>query len=271
MENNNAREGNSVFQGQHAQNMSDDLPFDRVPLPSKGILYAEGSALHNCEGVEYKMMTAQEEDILASQALIKKGTVLDELLKSCLVDKRINVSEMIAGDKNAVMIGIRASGYGNEYNTEIECAACGHKYENVFDLSQLPIKRLDIEPVRHGENLFEFTLPMSGKNVKFKFLTGKDDEEISKTQAKLKKLFPDKETGMTLFLKHSIVEYDGISDKAAIARIVDKMPARDAKALRKYMNDHAPGVVMKQEVKCPACFDESEVVMPLKHTLFWPD
>ena len=60
------------------------FPTEEVTLPSKGLLYPEGSPLK--KGViEMKYMTAREEDILTNQNLIQKGTVIDKLLQSLIV------------------------------------------------------------------------------------------------------------------------------------------------------------------------------------------
>ena len=94
------RDGNSVFTAQQAQMqgfstrnvMKDDfgleVPVEAVPLPSEGKIYSADSSSHNRETIEIRAMTAKEEDILTSRALIKKGTVITELIKSCLVNSR---------------------------------------------------------------------------------------------------------------------------------------------------------------------------------------
>ena len=56
------------------------FPTEIVDLPSKGLLYPEGHPLSGGT-VELKYMTAREEDILSSANLIRKGVVIDELLK----------------------------------------------------------------------------------------------------------------------------------------------------------------------------------------------
>ena len=62
-----------------------DFPTEIVDLPSKGKLYPEGHPLSKGT-VEIKYMTAREEDILASQNLIRKGVVLDKLFESVVVE-----------------------------------------------------------------------------------------------------------------------------------------------------------------------------------------
>ena len=81
------------------------VPTELVDIPSKGKFYPEEHPLHNVETVEMRFMTAKEEDILTSQSLIRKGVVVDRLLQSLIVDKRINLDQLLIGDKNALVVG----------------------------------------------------------------------------------------------------------------------------------------------------------------------
>lgn len=247
-----------------------DVPHELVPLPSSGKCYPSDSAFHGQEVVEIRAMTAREEDILTSQALLKKGTVVTELIKSCLVDRSVNVLDLLSGDRNALMVAIRVTGYGPEYSTEIECTECNVKSPHDFNLGALPVKRLEIDPVTPGENIFEFLLPYSKKTIKFKFMTGRDEEELLATSQKQKKLGLSTDNTVTSNLLHTIVSVDGIEDRAKIAGFVKAMPARDSLALRNYIKDNEPGIVMKQDTTCNACGHSEEVSMPLGVSFLWP-
>lgn len=248
-----------------------DIPTEIVPLPSSGKVYPVGSSLHGKDSLMIRAMTTREEDILTSRALIKKGTVITELIKSCLIDKTVDVNDMIAGDRNALMVGIRITGYGSEYDAEAECPQCNHREKHAFDLSAMPLKRLEIEPVRQGENVFQFSLPVSKKVVEFKFLTGRDEEEITVTAERMKKMGGVSDNIVTSRLKYSIVSVDGKTDKALLAAFVGKMPARDSLVLRKYIDKHEPGIDMTQSITCSNCGAEEEVQVPLGVGFFWPD
>src|SRR5579863_3238360 len=175
-----------------------DVPVETVPLPSGGKVYPSQSPLHGVETVEIRSMTAREEDILTSRALLKKGTVISELIRSCLVNKSIDPTELLMGDRNALMVAIRITGYGADYDAEMQCTECDTKAARNFNLGELPIRRLAIDPVGPGLNLFEFALPLSKKVVRFKFLTGRDEEQILTMQEKQKKLaLSQTETGVT--------------------------------------------------------------------------
>ena len=62
-----------------------------------------------------KYMTAKEEDILTNQNYIEKGVVIDKLLQSLIVDKKISYNELLIGDKNALLVAARVLGYGKDY------------------------------------------------------------------------------------------------------------------------------------------------------------
>ena len=248
-----------------------EIPVETVPLPSGGRVYPATSPLHTLEVVEIRAGTAREEDILTSRALLKKGTVITELIKSCLVNKAIDVNEMLIGDRYALMVAIRITMYGPEYDSELQCGECDNKAPRNFNLGELPIRRLQIAPVAEGQNLFEFQLPVCKKVVRFKFLTGRDEEMINAAQEKQKKLaLSQNETTVTTNLLYALQAVDGIEDRAKIAGFVRMMPARDSLALRNYIKDNEPGMIMRQEVTCPSCGQAEEVSMPIGVNFLWP-
>lgn len=248
-----------------------EIPDETVPLPSCGKTYPVGFSLCDKEVVEIRSMTAREEDILTNRALMKKGTMITELIRSCLVDKSVSPDVLLVGDRNALMVAIRVTGYGAEYDAELECTACETKSTKTFDLSSLPIRRLEIEPAIEHTNLFKFQLPRSKKMISFRFLTGNDEIEISATREKQKKLGMSEASSMvTTNLLYSIVAVDGVEDRAKIASFVKSMPAQDSLALRNYIKNNEPGIIMKQEVTCETCDHAEEVSVPLGAAFFWP-
>ena len=108
-------------------------PTEFVELPSGGKNYPEGHPLHNVDSLEIRYMTAKEEDILTSRTLLKKGIAVDRMLQSLIIDKSISVDDMLTGDKNALIVAARVSGYGAEYSTSVSCPACGTSSKYTFD------------------------------------------------------------------------------------------------------------------------------------------
>jgi hypothetical protein len=248
-----------------------DIPVDLIPLPSKGSVYPRSHGFHNCETVEFRGMTVREEDILTSQALIKKGTVINELIKACLIKKDVDVTSLLSGDRNAIMIAIRASGYGQMYNPAYTCPKCENVTNVDIDLAELEIKRLELQPTIPGENMFDFTLPRSGHTVTFRFLTGADEEEIISQMTARKKRGIQSSNLISTRLKTSIVAINGNRDKTAIARFSESMLALDSSTLRQYIDDHEPGINMSFEFTCENCEHYEEVAIPMDASFFWPN
>ena len=152
-----------------------EVPVESIPIPSKGVIYDPDSSLYRREVLKIKSMTAREEDILASPAFHREGTALTHLIQSCLIDKSVSADDMITGDRVALMVGIRVTGYGPEYSASSNCQSCGTKNSFSVNLSELPIKRLNISPVSPGKNQFEFKLPVTQKKVVFKYVTSREE------------------------------------------------------------------------------------------------
>ena len=248
-----------------------EIPVESVPLPSLGVIYPQDGPLHGKETIDITPMTAKEEDILTSRAYIKNGTVLTKLIHSCVVNKQINPDDLISGDRNALLVSLRITGYGADYEIEVDCPACDAKNKSTFDLSKLKIKRLEVEPVVEGENLFEVKLPVTKRNVRVKFLTGHDEREMMIINERKEKSGLKSESAITDRLIRSIVSVENIADKNKIAIFVRNLPARDSLALRRFLDRHEPGVDMKAWMTCTSCHEESEVTLPMGASFFWPD
>lgn len=247
------------------------IPSAQVPLPSRGLVYPVDSPLYGKESVDIKGMTTQEEDILMSRALIKKGTVINELIRACLLTPGVAVNDMLAGDRNALMVAIRITGYGPEYTPIVQCPSCEQKTEYPIDLSNLDIKPLELDPVLPGQNRFSFLLPVSKKNVVFRFLTGKDEEEIANIIETKKKKGLAVDSVITTRLISCVVAIDGVEDRSVIAKQIAYLPARDSLMLRKYMEQHEPGIDMRCQFECPNCGHTEEVAVPMGASFFWPN
>ena len=247
------------------------VPTEFVPLPSFGLVYPPNSPLHNLKEIEVRYMTAIDEDILTSRSLLRSGKAIDAVLKNCILDARINPEELLSGDKNALITFLRVSGYGPEYKVEIDCPSCEETSKYEFDLSQLEMKTLDVEPIEQGENRFHIQLP-TGTHIEFKFLNSAEEKEISDAQDRIKRSTNSPvDRNVTTRLKNTIISIDGNTDSSLINQYVDTLNVRDSRALRKYMEDNTPDIDMKQEFNCPHCGHRGEVDVPISVGFFWPD
>ena len=240
------------------------FPTETVDLPSKGYFYVEGHPLSSGK-VEIKYMTAKEEDILTSQNLIQQGTVIDTLLQSLIVDKTINVNDLLIGDKNAIMVAARILGYGKQYEFEYEGV------EQEVDLSQLEPKDIDFKNLSKGVNEFAFELPNSKRKLTFKLLNGKDEIQIAAELKALERISKLKSSELTTRLKRIILSVDGKSEKEYINNFVDnEFLSRDSLPFRKHLSDISPDIDMTTKV-VDSSGKETEVTIPVTVRFFWPN
>lgn len=137
--------------------------YDFVNLPSKGKCYKSG-----IDKVKVAYLTAYDENMILSPNLYRDGTFLDYLLEAKVLDD-INVSDMLPGDRDAIVLWLRATGYGNTYPLVITDTETGKDFEVEYDLTNIKYKEFKLESDNNG--YFDFTLPVSKDVVKFKFLT----------------------------------------------------------------------------------------------------
>ena len=162
-------------------------PTEFVDLPSKGLGYEEGHPLFQKDTIEIRFMTAKDEDILSSRTLLKKGVAIERFINNIIVDKNINSAELLVGDRNAIIIAARISGYGANYETQIGCPSCGTKSNFNFDLNDQKIKEsqlseeLALTQTENGN--FITKMPYSTFKVEFKLLKGFDEAQLTKLAA----------------------------------------------------------------------------------------
>ena len=249
-------------------------PTERVDLPSKGKYYPEGHPYHNKKSVEIKYMTAKEEDILASRSLLKKGVAIDRMIKSVCVDP-VDVQSLLTGDKNALMVAARVTGYGPEYPASLSCPICGLREEVNWNLDDRPLVVADEDwckkhAVEHTPRGYKITLPKTGCRVNVRFLTGIDEDRLDKL-ANNKKKANLGESRMTDQFRLMITDVNGDSDRGLISKFSDNMPAGDSRILRKSYLELRPDIDTSILFVCPDCASESEVDMPMTAQFFWPE
>jgi hypothetical protein len=239
------------------------FPTEVVDLPSQGLLYPKDSPLSSGT-IEIKYMTAREEDILTSANLIKRGIVVEKLLEALIVDKSIKVSDLLIGDKNAVLIAARILAYGKSYEVEVE----GQKVD--VDLTQLKDKKLDENIVSEGVNEFEFDLPATKRKLTFKLLTSGDEKEIDKEVKGYEKIGDGIGYDLTTRLKHQIISIDGDTKRASINSFVDnEFLSRDSIAFRAHVVEIMPDVDMTSTLT-DVDGNEKEFTVPMTVTFLWP-
>ena len=250
-------------------------PTEFVDLPSKGRYYPEGHPLRGKEEIEIRHMTAKDEDILASETLIRKGIAVERLLQNVLVDKNIDINSLLIGDKNALVVATRITGYGEAYETQVSCPSCSRSVDQSFDLSVLSLYHAEEKDLASYEieissnGTFSLRMPVSKVFVEVRLMNGYDEEYLLKLgENKRKKKL--QETMLTDQLTRMIVSVDGDDSSMAKNQFIQHMPARDSRYLRTIYQKVVPDIDRVQEFICTSCGHAQELEVPFTVDFFWP-
>jgi hypothetical protein len=248
------------------------FPVEIVELPSRGKLYPETNPLSKGT-VELKYMTAREEDILASQNLIRKGVVLDKLFESVVVQKDVNINDIFVGDKNAILLATRVLGYGPDYNVEVTDPFTGELQKVTINLAKIQIKEVDFEKL-NSENRYDFVLPNSKAKIVFKLLTHKDETDINAELQAIQRLTKVKDAAshdVSTRLRYMILSVNGNEDRGFINKWVqNQLLARDSRALRNYVKTISPDVDLTYMFTSDITGETEALDIPFGAGFFYP-
>lgn len=152
-------------------NTNTNEAYDIIPLPSNGECYAS-----KIGRIPVSYLTAYDENLITSPNLYRDGLVIDLLLKNKIKDKTINVDNLVSGDVDAIILFLRATSYGTDFPVSVTDPKTGEKIESVIDLSEIKTKEFKLKGDENG--YFEYKLPKSGKLIKFKYLTRKEEKDL---------------------------------------------------------------------------------------------
>ncbi len=247
------------------------VPTEFVELPSQGKFYPQGHPLHGQDSIEIRQMTAKEEDMLTSRTLLKKGVALDRVIANLIVNKGIDPDSLLVGDRNAIIIATRVSGYGNIYETKVACPACGTTQEYSFDLNRANI--YDGEDARdlgvkvNDDGTFNVSLPRTGVDVQFRLLNGRDEKTFLSGMQNDRKTKAEK--NITRQIAAIVVSLNGDNSMQAKQYFIDNVPSIDSRHLRLAYRLAAPNVDLTQHFQCSECSHEQDMEMPLTAAFFW--
>jgi hypothetical protein len=224
------------------ENINPMVAYDVVQLPSQGVHYVNGK-----KSLRVAYLTAADENILMSPNLLQSDSVIDELLKRKILDKELNIEELVDEDRQAILIFLRNTAFGTEYKIDLVDPITKQAFEGVVDLSILKTKDFKLVADANGE--YEFFLNGSKKKITFKFLTNLQENELKLIKDSSKDTIAPLNTKR---LEMMIKSVDGTRDQMAIYQFIQNLPIRDSQEFKKYVSENKPGLDLIVEVIAPS-------------------
>ncbi len=236
-----------------------DLPV-LVPLPSLGLLYDKEFPLHKKESLYIKTLTVREENLFLNKTFYKDKSVYDRLISEVVIEPKLTLEEaskLVSGDKQAIIISARITGYGSVLDYEQVCPKCEIKKKQTLKLNKTKVQSFDPSLAEMvGTNLFEITTPQTQRVFTFSFPT--DFGDNSKDEA---------ETPVEFFEKH-LVGVDGTTpDPQLLREAYENLPSQDCRFLLRTIKKMKPSLFIVCSFRCQECDIEQEIDMVCNESL----
>jgi hypothetical protein len=218
-------------------------------------------------------------EILAMQdpKLLRQGKVFNQLVANCWVSTvdpgpyQFDTTQpppwptMLHSDKLVIIRDIRAMTGGPDYEFEMKCAACAHRYvwvQPLHDLKIRPMPQASIERVRNRQSFFA---DVGADKVEFRQLLNADDEQLVRLT---RDGFPATTSGFLCRLI-GVRTADGnvLSEVQEFAEWIANLDPIAFDDLEEAMDETDGGLDMSTVAVCPKCENEEGVIVPLLQSI----
>jgi hypothetical protein len=244
-----------------------DVPYDALKLPSGGLLYKNHKST-----VDVAYLNATDEDIITNPNLLQSGKFLEVLINRKLMNTKLRYRDLHVGDRNAIMLWLRSTGYGSEYNITLSDPNDPEyaEFQATVDLDKLPMKPLGAKPDENGQ--FDFVLPIGGDTIKFRLLTVGDVEDIELHLEEMDEQLVDISS---YTLKKQIVAFikkgeEIVTDVNEVNKYAERIRLGDVRHFRQYIEKIESGMDMNLTIGTPGG-GSVKTFLPLNTSFFWPD
>lgn len=148
-----------------------DVQYDMLPLPSEGQCYPDKK-----DKLPVSYLTASDENVITSPNMYRDGKILDVILRRKVLDKHVDVNKLCRGDRDALVIWLRATGYGPQFPISVRDPETGAEFETVVDLTKIRKKPFTLKGDERG--WFDYKTN-NGDELKFKFIDRYDEIMLS--------------------------------------------------------------------------------------------
>ena len=215
--------------------------------------------------------------LMQDPKLLRQGKVFNQLVASCWVTTldpgpyHFDPSQpppwttMLHCDKMIVLREIRASTGGSDYEFEMRCSSCDHRYVWVQPLRDLKTQPLPPATIQHVRNRQNFFVNLSSGRVEFRQLLNADDEQLVRLT---RDGYPPATAGfLCRILQVQTPDELVLSDLPEIDVWLKALDPIDFDALEDAMDATDGGLDLRTQAECPKCSTQEAVIVPLLQSI----
>jgi hypothetical protein len=251
----NAQLANNLID--QALSVEPEQPVAEIAQPSENLVSLPGGLIFAGElmrTAEVRELNGRDEEVIAksagspriwntilSRAVVTVGTkpATEELLDS-----------MLAGDRDALLLGICRATFGNEAELSGWCESCREVKPVVVDLNSDIKTKILVDPVEDRT----FTVKNRGHEFRVTLPTGTTSKELANNPEL------NYAESLTLLLKNTVLEIDGKTVYSPMQ--IQNLSITDRRAISEALAERNPGPQLTETTApCPKC--GGEVVIPI--------
>lgn len=234
--------------------MDKDNGFEYIDLPSKGECYPATSPLRNGK-IAVGYLTASDEDIICNPKIYEEGDLVDIIIDRRIIDKSIDSSMLCMGDRDAITLWLRRTGYGNEFPVYIRTHdEQSSQWETTIDLSKVINRDFQLSGDENGHFMYFME---NGDMLKYRFLSAKEVNSVYQDT-------DDDKTTIIEMLKAITVSINGNNNKIYISQYINGMNDEDAMLYITYVHAYAPSIENHVNVDIPKEYGGGKTVIKLQ-------
>lgn len=236
----------------------EESPDNMVDLPA-GWITPEGEVIQRAVVRE---LNGYDEERLARLNMFKNvPAYVTEMLDLAVLDvggvkpDKEMLREMLIGDREALMIGIRQVTYGNLVDFNLKCDDCDTESKVEVEIDKdVPVVRLEDPLIREWDVELK-----NGRTAKVKMINGRTQEAFSDNIGK--KTGPEINS---IMLSKSVISIDGVPT-AGKKDVVQRLSAADRNTLADFLAERQPGPQFNKPVMvpCATCGKEYPITLGL--------
>lgn len=247
-------------------------PLPEIGFPQADIVNLPGGLSWKDElirTVEVRELTGEDEESLAKAS--KSSNIfsfMDRLLRCGVArigsentpDNDKKLSQMLIGDREAVLLGIRRATYGDEIEIkDWQCSVCTNKADLTLELDDIPSTKLDY----YAEQGFDVSLRKGGL-AKCHLATGADQLAVFEDD---KLTVAEQQTILLSRCIVSIIDKNGIEKSmSAFPSMSRSLSLADRHNILKELDSRQPGPKYNQvSFTCENCNSEQRVAITIGH------
>jgi hypothetical protein len=191
---------------------------------------------------------ADEAFLLERRGLLTRAELVSGLLARCVADlDGADVRALTVGDREALLLHLRAAAYGERISATIDCGACGERLDLDVSVRDALVPAYAEAPALHERRVGEWT-------VRFRLPTGADQEEAARAA--------DPVAGGMLLVERCVAEVRRRGRRAV------GVPEAVAEALPVAMAELDPQAETLVALRCPECDAPLEALLDAATVLF---